>query len=204
MVESFDVVLPAWVGPAVTLWPAEVTAAERRMELVLDLARRNVLEKTGGPFAAAVFTCDTGRVVAAGVNRVVACNCSSAHAEVVALSLAQRRLGVYDLGGEGLPRHELVVNWRPCAMCFGALLWSGIRQLTIAGSGPELETLTGFDEGPIHPEWRRELASRGIGLSEDVCRREAVELFRWFAESGSEVYNPRREPQPSPPSRSMP
>jgi len=172
--------------------PECLADAGQRMEVVLALARRNVEEDSGGPFAAAVFEEDSGRLVAAGVNRVVGCGCSSAHAEIVALSLAQRRLGVYDLGGGGQPRHQLVVNWRPCAMCFGAVLWSGIRTLIIAGSGPELERLTGFDEGPIHPRWRQELAVRGSDLIEDIGRQQALELFAWFGESGRVVYNARQ------------
>lgn len=189
---AFEITLPVWVQPLLekkgTLFPDE----KQRMGLVLALAKRNVEEDSGGPFAAAVFEAPSGRLVAAGVNRVVDCRCSSAHAEVVALSLAQKRLGVYDLGGIGLPVHELVVNWRPCAMCFGAVLWSGIRKITIAGAGPELEELTGFDEGPIHPHWREELADRGITLTEDVCRQQAVALFRWFRDSGRPVYNARQ------------
>ena len=81
----------------------------------------------------------------------------TAHAEIMALSVAQQRLGTFDLGGPGLPAHQLVVNWRPCAMCYGAVPWSGVRQLVVAGDGPELEQITGFDEGPCHPDWLREL-----------------------------------------------
>src|SRR6185295_4952711 len=115
----------------------------------------------GGPFAAGVFERDTGKLIAVGLNRVLASSCSSAHAEILALSLAQKSLGSYDLGGENMLAHQLVVNWLPCAMCFGATLWSGVRSLVIAGNGPELEQITGFDEGPVHPEWEKELAKRG-------------------------------------------
>ena len=107
------------------------------------------------------------------------------------LSLAQRRLGTYDLGGPNMPAHQLVVNWLPCAMCFGATIWSGIRSLAIAGYGPELEQLTGFDEGPITPEWRAALDKRGIELIAGVRRDEAVALFRDFGQSGQTVYNGR-------------
>ena len=76
-------------------------------------------------------------------------------------------------------------------MCFGAVLWSGVRSLVVAGSGPELERLTGFDEGPIHPEWDLELARRGIELVDNVLTEEAVAVFRAFGESGALVYNAR-------------
>ncbi|MCI5121397.1 MAG: nucleoside deaminase [Candidatus Electrothrix sp. AUS4] len=162
------------------------------MRAVLEFARMNFRRKTGGPFAAGVFECDSGRLVVIGVNRVLSGICSSAHAEIVALSLAQKLLGVYDLGADGLPPYQLVVNWRPCSMCFGAVLWSGIRSLIIAGSGAELENITGFDEGPLHPSWRFELTQRGIDVRENILRREAVAVFKEFSADGGFVYNARR------------
>lgn len=189
---SFTLSLPEWVAARLAGLPDLFASAEQRMELILELARRNADEDSGGPFAAGVFEAASGRLVAIGVNVVIPTHCSSAHAEIMALSLAQRRLGGYDLGGPGLPGCELVVNWRPCAMCFGAVLWSGIRRLTIAGSGPELETLTGFDEGPMPRRWRAELARRGIALTEGLMRRQAIDLFRWFGTSGRIVYNGRQ------------
>jgi len=109
----------------------------------------------------------------------------------MALSLAQRILGTFDLGGPGLPAHQLVVNWRPCAMCYGAVPWSGVRSLVVAGDGPELEEITGFDEGPVHPDWRRELERRGIEVTADVLRDEAIAVWREFAAGEQLVYNGR-------------
>ena len=188
---NIEVTLPDWLEEAARDLP-RLSSPEERMRTVIEFARTNFQQDTGGPFAAGVFQQDTGQLVAVGVNRVVPTHCSSAHAEVVALSLAQQRLEQFDLGGPGLPRHELVVNWRPCAMCFGAVLWSGVRSLVIAGADHQLEELTGFDEGPIHPQWREELQRRGIDLSEDVLKSEACEVFREFRESGKLVYNGRR------------
>ncbi|MDL1901888.1 nucleoside deaminase [Anaerolineae bacterium CFX9] len=162
------------------------------MAAVIRFSRLNFERGTGGPFAAGVFERDTGRVIVIGVNRVVPHNCSSAHAEVMTLSLAQQILGSYDLGGPGMPVYQFVVNWRPCVMCFGATLWSGIRSLAIAGSGPELEQITGFDEGPIHPDWENELAKRGIELINNVLRDEAIAVYRDFAASRALVYNARQ------------
>ena len=90
----------------------------------------------------------SGEVVAAGVNLVLASGLSSMHAEVVALSVTQARLGTWDLGSLDDPL-QLWVNWRPCAMCYGATLWSGVRGLTVAGEGDEVERLTGFDEAAL-------------------------------------------------------
>lgn len=189
---QFTLTMPAWTAAALVQLPTHLSTLEARMTAVLDFAQRNVQANTGGPFAAGVFERDSGRLVAMGVNRVMPSNCSSAHAEIMALSLAQQQVGTWDLGGPGLPAHQLVVNWRPCAMCYGALLWSGVRSLVIAGSGPELESITGFDEGPLHPDWEGELHRRGIEVVNNVLRAEAIAGFRAFATSDRFVYNPRR------------
>jgi tRNA(Arg) A34 adenosine deaminase TadA len=183
--------LPDWALAALNDLPPNLPTLEERMAAVIEFARQNFLHDTGGPFAAGVFERDSGKLVVIGVNRVVPSNCSSAHAEVMALSLAQHLLRTYDLGGPSMPAHQLVVNWRPCAMCYGAVLWSGIRSLVIAGSGPELEQITGFDEGPIHPQWRQELQNRGIEFIENVLREEALAVYREFAAAGRLVYNAR-------------
>jgi tRNA(Arg) A34 adenosine deaminase TadA len=191
LVSRVGVGLPEWAIAELPRLPAQVPSLEARVRLVVAWARRNFQEDTGGPFAAAVFEEYGGRLVSIGVNRVVPASCSAAHAEIMALSLAQQSLGTFDLGAAGLPAHQLVVNWRPCAMCFGALPWSGISSLAIAGSGPELEELTGFDEGPIHPNWSDELERRGIRVTDGVLREAAVETFKLFADSGRAVYNGR-------------
>jgi tRNA(Arg) A34 adenosine deaminase TadA len=188
---AFTLTLPDWAVDELKKLPSHMPTLEERMAVVLRFSRLNFERGTGGPFAAGVFERDSGRLVVIGVNRVVPSNCSSAHAEVMALSLAQHILGTYDLGGAGMPDHQLVVNWRTCAMCYGAVIWSGIRSLVLAGDGPELEEITGFDEGPIHPEWDKELAKRGIELVRDVLHDQSVQIFRDFAASGSLVYNAR-------------
>lgn len=189
---ELSLALPEWLRADLPTLPRVLDTPELRMRLVIELARKNFERDTGGPFAAAVFEEASGRLVALGVNRVVPTSCSSAHAEVVALSLAQSALGTFDLGGPSLPAHELVVNWRPCAMCFGAVLWSGVRTLLVAGGGAELEALTGFDEGPLPEGFRTELERRGVRYEEGLLRDESWAVFRDFAASGKLVYNGRR------------
>ena len=188
---EFTLSLPQWAENELKKLPDALPTLEARMEVVIRFSRLNFENGTGGPFAAGVFERDTGKVVVIGVNRVVPSNCSSAHAEIVALSLAQKLLGTFDLGGAGMPAYQLVVNWRPCAMCFGAVPWSGVRSLAIAGSGSELENITGFDEGPVHPDWKAELEKRGIEVIDGVLTAKAIEVFQAFAASDALVYNGR-------------
>jgi len=192
VVTKFELTLPEWLPEAAAAQPAHLPDVEDRMRWVIELARTNFVRDTGGPFAAGVFEEATGRLVSVGVNRVVPGRCSSAHAEVMALSLAQQTIQGHDLGGPGQPLHQIVINWAPCAMCCGAIVWSGVRSVVIAGGGPEMERLTGFDEGPIHPTWADELRRRGISVRDGVLRDEALRAFEEFAASGRPVYNARK------------
>lgn len=186
---AFTATLPLWLSGRPL--PDVLASDEDRMSLVHELADLNWRAGNGGPFAALVVDSETGELVAAGVNVVLASGLSSMHAEVVALSLAQTTLGGWDLGAER--SLELVVNWRPCAMCFGATIWSGVRRLVIAGSGPECEELTGFDEGPVRDDWREQLEVRGIAVTSDVLREGALRTFAEYGTSASTVYNARRD-----------
>ncbi|QWT22720.1 nucleoside deaminase [Subtercola sp. PAMC28395] len=196
MKTSFALELPAWLVSELPELPHVVQTPEQRMALVNTLADRNFREGNGGPFAAIVVDHVSGELISVGVNVVLASALSSAHAEVMALSLAQVALGSWDLGARddrsGVHRNlELVVNWRPCAMCYGATMWSGVRHLVVAGSGPELEALTGFDEGPVRDDWAEQFESRGISVTQDVGREEALAVFRSYGEADALVYNAR-------------
>lgn len=189
---SFGVSMPEWFSEMTKELPAFVPDLADRVALVNAIARKNFEEQTGGPFGAGVFDADTGRIISLGVNRVMTAGIAAAHAEVTALSLAQAAVGTWDLGAAGQPTRQLVVNWRPCIMCMGATIWSGVRELVIAGDGPELEALTGFDEGPVTPNWIAELEARGISVTSGIHREEAVSLFRDFGNSDAVVYNGRQ------------
>ncbi len=195
LAKSFTLALPSWVDDELTDVPEVLPTREDRMRLVHRLAARNFREGNGGPFAAIVVESESGRVVSVGVNVVLSTGISSGHAEMVALGTAQARIGSWDLGGEDQPAHELVVNWRPCAQCYGGTLWSGVRTLVVAGDGPELEELTGFDEGPVREDWADQFERRGIRVVSGVLREEALQVFAEYGtyvrEVGATVYNAR-------------
>ncbi len=181
---------PDWVDKLAV--PGSVFPEEERMPFVIELARRNVVEQTGGPFGAAIFETDSGRLIAPGVNRVVPIAISFAHAEITAIGLANQQLGVFDLGGEGLPLMELVASTEPCALCLGATVWSGVRKL-VTGARDEDARAIGFDEGPKVADWQGALTSRGIDVVVDVMRVEATAVLDLYAASGAPIYNGRSD-----------
>lgn len=187
MSAELHIALPEWLSAACAACGPLATDTER-MAFVVELSRRNVETRSGGPFAAAVFEIDSGRLVAAATNLVVASHCSAAHAEVLALSFAQQARGDHDLGADGMPAVELVGSCEPCAMCLGAIGWSGVRRVVCAATGVDAEAI-GFDEGPKPADWAGELRRRGIEVVEGTLRAEAVEVLRAYRQIGGTIYN---------------
>lgn len=192
MFHTFEIALPDWTDEFLKRWPDVIPDPDERMRLAIQLAGWNVDRGTGGPFGAAVFEQESGRLVAIGVNRVVPSHCSAAHAEVVALSIAQKMVQNYDLGAPGLPMHELVTSAQPCAMCFGATIWSGVRRLVYGATADDVVHLTGFDEGPLPADWEMQLAARGITVVGGLLRDEARAVLARYKEQHGIIYNSRR------------
>jgi len=180
--------LPEWLTERLGA-VAPMAAVEDRMRFVVELSREQVRHATGGPFSAAVFEARTGALVSAGVNLVERQGNSALHAEVVALMLAEASVGTYHLGGLGGPDHELVTSSAPCAMCLGAVLWSGVRRLVIAARTEDVQAI-GFDEGPVFRESWAYLERKGVHIVRDVCREDAVAVLREYVRRGGLIYNP--------------
>ena len=178
---------PAW---ATSLFqPGRVYADdESRMRLAIRIARENVMHGTGGPFGAAIFERESGRLVAIGMNSVVRLGNSTLHGEMVAFMMAQRLLGSFSLSAPALPAHELFTSCEPCAMCLGASLWSGVRRV-VYGAGREDAARLDFDEGPVFPASYRYLEERGIEIGRDLLREEAREVMELYRVTNGPIYN---------------
>ncbi len=179
--------LPAWAERMLEQWDAPIDSLEQAMELAVELASENVAQGNGGPFGAVVVDLAAGEVLGLGVNMVTSLGMSAAHAEIVALSLAQQAKGDWDLA-QGRPL-TLVTSCEPCAMCFGAIPWSGVRAL-VCGARKEDVEAAGFDEGDKPQDWAESLESRGIQVTMDVLRNRAAEVFDEYKQSGGVIYNP--------------
>jgi tRNA(Arg) A34 adenosine deaminase TadA len=189
MITQFTVTLPEWLQKAASL-PAASASVEGRMAFVVSLARQNVLHRTGGPFGAAVFD-QGGGLVSVGVNLVESETCSILHAEMIAIALAQKAAGRYDLSDGGRLAFELIASTEPCAMCFGALPWSGISRLVCGARDADARAI-GFDEGPKMTAWQEALEHRGITVVRDLLRKEATEVLQEYAAAGGTIYNAAR------------
>jgi tRNA(Arg) A34 adenosine deaminase TadA len=186
---ALTIELPPWVASFARAYVASADI-EQRMAFVIDAAQRAVDEQSGGPFAAAVFEQESGALVALGVNLVTTQRMSMLHAEMVAIAVAQTRLGTYDLGAASLPRHELVTSTEPCAMCLGAIPWCGVTRVITAARDEDARRI-GFDEGAKPDSWQAALQQRGIAVVTDVRRDAARAVLEGYAASGGRIYRSR-------------
>lgn len=175
--------LPPWIDQVADAGRC-YAGDEERVGLAIELSRQNVERGTGGPFGAAVFEADSGRLIAVGVNRVLPQSCSLAHAETMALMLAQQRLGRHRINQQQASRYVLASSAQPCCQCYGAMVWSGIDELLIGARAEDVEALTEFDEGPLPADWIGELARRDMAVRRDILRDRARDVLAAYGASG--------------------
>ncbi|MDZ7725356.1 MAG: hypothetical protein U5R06_21685 [candidate division KSB1 bacterium] len=96
-------------------------------------------------------------------------------------------------GSTDLSRHSgrlvLYSSAEPCLMCFGAVLWSGVRGLVYGAAKADVEAI-GFDEGPKPADWIESLRERGVEVISGVLRDEAVRVLNTYARQNGVIYNP--------------
>lgn len=180
--------LPGWVCDY-SARGSRCRSEDTMMDFVVGLSVENVRRGTGGPFAAAVFDKMSGRLVSAGVNCVLSAGNSVLHAEVMAVMLAEKVLGGFSLCGKGIPPLVLVTSCAPCAMCLGAILWSGVKRV-VCGARRADAIAVGFEEGPVFPASYDYLRKRGVKFVMGVRRAEAAKVIRDYARTGGFMYNP--------------
>jgi tRNA(Arg) A34 adenosine deaminase TadA len=182
---AITLVLPDWIDEELAVQRVYADD-DARVALAIHLARRNVEERTGGPFGAVVFD-DAGRVVALGVNRVMPQTCSVAHAEMMAFMGAQARVQRHRLNDDGR-RYTLATSAQPCCQCYGASFWAGIDELLIGARASDVMALSEFDEGPLPTDWIGELERRGIAVRRDILRDAARDVFHLYARVDGSSY----------------
>ncbi|HKL53559.1 MAG TPA: nucleoside deaminase [Wenzhouxiangellaceae bacterium] len=186
---AFAIELPDWCRKLADDLPDRLPESNDRMRLAIDLSRRNVEAGTGGPFGAVVSSIADGRLIAIGVNLVEPATCSSAHAEIVALSLAQASVSSWNLAEADAAPIELATSCEPCAMCLGAIPWSGVQRV-ICGATKRDAEVTGFDEGERTSDWVGVLNRRGIDVQTEILQPRAAEVLADYRRKGARIYNP--------------
>eukprot|EP00669_Euglena_mutabilis_P014151 TRINITY_DN9198_c0_g1_i1.p1 TRINITY_DN9198_c0_g1~~TRINITY_DN9198_c0_g1_i1.p1 ORF type:complete len:283 (-),score=77.54 TRINITY_DN9198_c0_g1_i1:197-991(-) len=170
---------PEWVLKE-ECWERDFVTDQERMQLCIDISRKNMTNNTGGPFGAAVFEARSGRVVSLGVSLVDLRKNCCLHAETVAIQMATARLGTFALDREGAVQYELFASSEPCAMCIGAILWSGVLRLVCAATDVDVRTLL-HDTGPVFEDSFKYLRSKGVTIERKFMRMEAKQVISEYS-----------------------
>jgi guanine deaminase len=150
------------------------------MRRAIALAIENVRTGRGGPFAALVVK--DGRVIAEGANCVTSTNDPTAHAEVVAIREACRKLNDFQITG-----CDLYTTCEPCPMCQGAIYWARPARVFYAGTAADAAA-AGFDDAFIYDELKQPPAARCIPMTQ-LLRGESLAIFEaWKKQENKKSY----------------
>ncbi len=148
------------------------------MTRAIELSIENVQSGRGGPFAAVVVK--DGALIAEGLNCVTSMNDPTAHAEVMAIREACKKLGVFELTG-----CEIYTSCEPCPMCMGAIYWARPERVYFGNTAADAAE-AGFDDSLIYQEIVQPHAERKIPMIQ-MMRDEALEGFRAWQRKSDKV-----------------
>jgi guanine deaminase len=120
----------------------------------IELSKQGMQKGQGGPFGCIITKGD--EIVGEGYNRVTSSNDPTAHAEMIAIRQACKRLETYQLTD-----CELFTSCEPCPMCLGAIYWARLK-IVIYANTKEEATAVGFDDDFIYTEINAKMTSRKI------------------------------------------
>eukprot|EP00565_Helicotheca_tamesis_P005889 CAMPEP_0185732120 /NCGR_PEP_ID=MMETSP1171-20130828/15092_1 /TAXON_ID=374046 /ORGANISM="Helicotheca tamensis, Strain CCMP826" /LENGTH=201 /DNA_ID=CAMNT_0028401531 /DNA_START=25 /DNA_END=630 /DNA_ORIENTATION=- len=193
--QSISVTLPQWaIDQSSSFYNKNYETDEDMMKLAINLSSQNIKHNTGGPFGCAIFSRNLqtkeATLISIGVNRVVPLNNSTLHGETVAIQFAQQKIGRFSLSDprvEKTIQYELFTSCEPCAMCLGAILWSGVSRVVCAAAKDDAAAI-GFDEGPVFEASYQHLRDAGVEVKRLVLKDEAALVLKKYGETGV-IYN---------------
>ena len=123
---------------------------------------------TGGPFGCVIVKDD--KIIAEGSNKVTFSNDPTAHAEIVAIRAACKKLNTFNLSG-----CDLYASCEPCPMCLSAIYWSHVDNIFYANTRQDAKKIN-FDDSLIYSEILKKNEDRKIPIKQ-ILRDEALKAF---------------------------
>ena len=148
------------------------------MAQAIRLSIENVEGGRGGPFGAVVVK--DSKIIAEGANSVTLANDPTAHAEVLAIREACKKLKVFELKG-----CELYTSCEPCPMCLGAIYWARVDRVFFGNLAADAAKIN-FDDAFIYHEIAQPHPDRKIPMIQ-MMHEEALAGFRAWAEKADKT-----------------
>lgn len=151
---------------------------EKFMRKAIELSIENVKKNLGGPFGALVVK--DGAIVATGTNCVTTDNDPTAHAEVIAIRNACKKLNSFQLDD-----CEIYTSCEPCPMCMGAIYWARPRAVYFGNTKADAAKI-GFDDQFIYEELDLPMAKRNLQMSQ-ILGEEAIVAFELWEKNSEKI-----------------
>ena len=148
------------------------------MKEAIKLSFKGMKTNQGGPFGAIIVK--NGKIVGRGVNRVTSTNDPTAHAEIVAIRDACKKLKSFRLDN-----CIIYTSSEPCPMCFGAIHWARIKKVFFACTRLDAANIE-FDDDYIYQEIVKSIDQRNVD-TEQLMRDEAIEAFKLWRKKRDKI-----------------
>jgi tRNA(Arg) A34 adenosine deaminase TadA len=148
------------------------------MREAIRISLAKMRNNDGGPFGAVVVR--RGKIVGRGWNRVTSINDPTAHAEIMAIRQACRRLKTFHLEA-----CDIYTSCEPCPMCLAAIYWARLRRVFYASTRKDAARI-GFNDDIIYREFARPMARRSIEMK-PLLRQEALPVFKAWADKADKI-----------------
>ena len=133
---------------------------------------------TGGPFGCVIVKDD--KIIAEGSNKVTFSNDPTAHAEIVAIREACKKLNAFNLSG-----CDLYASCEPCPMCLSAIYWARIDKVYYANTRSDAHKID-FSDALIYEELNKSIKERKIPMHQ-MMRDEALKVFELWDKKEDKV-----------------
>jgi len=145
----------------------------RAIELSINSANND-----GGPFGSVIVK--NNKIIAEGSNKVTLSNDPTAHAEIVSIREACKKLKTFNLTG-----CDLYSSCEPCPMCLSAIYWSHIDNIFYANTRDDAKKIN-FDDSLIYSEFSKKIEDRKIPIKQ-MLRDEALQAFKIWSKKTDKI-----------------
>ena len=149
------------------------------MELAKQNAEEGIERNEGGPFGAVIVD-KAGNIISNGNNKVIVNHDPTAHAEIIAIREACKKLNTYDLSD-----YILYTSCEPCPMCLSAIIWANIKEVYY-GCTKEDAGEIGFRDDMIY-DYLKGKHTNLIKMNK-IDREECIEVFKNYEKNNGIIY----------------
>ena len=149
------------------------------MKIANENAKNGIEKQEGGPFGAVIVDKE-GNIISNGNNKVLKNNDPTAHAEVVAIREACKKLNTYDLKD-----YILYTSCEPCPMCLSAAIWANIKTIYYGCTKEDANNI-GFRDDMIYDYLKGK--NKSLVKLENIDREECLKTFDKYNKENGVIY----------------